>query len=70
MGFCLGVEQAVDLAKEVASKNKDKNISLDELQTYIKDNVSRESSKLGQTKVQEPLLKTTINKQTVIYLKE
>lgn len=26
MGFCLGVEQAVDLAKEVASKNKDKNI--------------------------------------------
>lgn len=26
MGFCLGVEQAVDLAKEVAIKNKDKNV--------------------------------------------
>lgn len=26
MGFCLGVEQAVQLAKEVAEKNKDKNI--------------------------------------------
>ncbi len=26
MGFCLGVEQAVELAKEVASKNKDKSV--------------------------------------------
>ena len=50
-----------------ADKNKDRNVSLDELQNYIKDNVSKESRKLGQTKVQEPLLKTSIDKQAAIY---
>ncbi len=49
-----------------ADKNKDKNVSLDELQSYIKDNVSRESRKLGQTKEQEPILKTTIDKNSSI----
>jgi uncharacterized caspase-like protein len=50
-----------------ADKDNDKNISLEELDNYVKDNVSRESRKLGETKVQDPLLKTTVNTNDVIY---
>ncbi len=50
-----------------ADNNKDENVSLDELQSYIKDNVSRESSKLGDTKIQQPLLKTTVDRNSYIY---
>jgi hypothetical protein len=53
--------------KGEADKDNNKNVSLDELQNYIKDNVSRESRKLGQTRIQEPSLKTTVNTNDVIY---
>ena len=50
-----------------ADTGKDEKVTIEELQNYIKENVSRESIKLGKTTVQEPLLKTMIDKQIEIY---
>jgi WD40 repeat protein len=49
------------------SSNNGSGISIEELHNYIKENVSKESRKLGQTKNQDPLLKTGVDKSSFIY---
>ena len=49
------------------SGNNGSGISIEELHNYIKENVSKESRKLGQTKNQDPLLKTGVDKSSFIY---
>ena len=49
------------------SGNNGSGISIEGLHNYIKENVSKESRKLGQTKNQDPLLKTDVDKKSLIY---